>query len=108
RMERGEATECRRQRAPGDLLDDAETHCAGQARRRQALTGSFFELQQATRVAEQHLPVIRQLDAACRVPEQGTRCFELKSLDLLAHRRLRQVEPLGRAVKPATFSDGNK
>jgi hypothetical protein len=59
-MERGEATECRRQRAPGDLLDHAETHCARQARRRQALTSSFLELQQATRVAEQHLPVIRQ------------------------------------------------
>jgi hypothetical protein len=33
-MERGEATECRRQRAPGDLLDHAETHRAGQTRRR--------------------------------------------------------------------------
>jgi hypothetical protein len=35
------------------------------------VTGSFLTLQQATRVAEQHLPVIRQRDAACRAPEQG-------------------------------------
>jgi len=35
------------------------------------VTGSFLKLQQATRVAEQHLPVIRQRDAACRAPEQG-------------------------------------
>jgi hypothetical protein len=49
-------------------------------------------LQQATRVAEQHLP-IHQRDAARRAPEQGTLGLELKSLDPLAHRRLGQVEP---------------
>ena len=32
-MERGEATERRRQRAPGNLLDHTETHRAGEARR---------------------------------------------------------------------------
>jgi hypothetical protein len=64
-------------------------------------------LQQATHAAEQHLPVIRQRDAACRAPEQGTLGFELKPLDLLAHCRLRQVEPFGRAVKasPATATN---
>ena len=43
-MERGEATEAGGQRAACDLLDHTETHRAGQARRRQAQTGSFFEL----------------------------------------------------------------
>ena len=107
-MERGEATERRRQRAAGDLLDDAETHRAGQARRRQAQTGGFLELQQATRVAEQHLPVIRQRDAARRAPEQGTLGLELQPLDLLAYRRLRQVEPLGGSMEAAAIDHGNE
>src|SRR6202042_2984752 len=51
-MERGEATKCRRQRAPGDLFDHAETYRAGQARGREAQAGSFLEFQQATCVAE--------------------------------------------------------
>src|SRR4029077_11245536 len=93
---------------PATSSTTPETHRAGQARRRQALTGRFLELQQATRVAEQHLPVIRQRDAACRAPEQGTLGLELKPLDLLAHRRLRQVEPPGRSVKAAALSHGNE
>jgi hypothetical protein len=65
-------------------------------------------LQQATRVAEQHLPLIRQRDAVRRAPEQRTLGLELKSLDPLAHRRLRQVEPLGRSVEAAAISHGNE
>jgi hypothetical protein len=34
--------------------------------------------------------------------------LERKSLDLLAHRRLRQVEPLGRSVEAAAISHGNE
>jgi hypothetical protein len=49
------------------------------------MTGRLLELQQAARVAEQHLPVIRQGDAACGAPEQGTVGLELKPFDLLAH-----------------------
>jgi hypothetical protein len=79
-------TERRRLRASGDLLEHAEAHRAGQARRRQALTGSFLKLQQPTRIAEQHFPVIRQRDTACRAPEQRMPGLELKPLDLLAHR----------------------
>src|ERR1700721_2544341 len=55
RMELGEAAERRRQRAAGDLLDHTETRRARQPRRRQAMTGRFLKLQQATRVAEQHV-----------------------------------------------------
>jgi hypothetical protein len=58
RMQRGEAAECRRQRAAGDLLDHAKTHRARQPRRRQAMTGRFLKLQQATCVAEQHLAIV--------------------------------------------------
>jgi hypothetical protein len=83
-MERGEAAEGGRQRADGDLLDHTETHRSGQARRDQAETGGFFELQQAKRVAEQHLPDIRQRDAARRTPERGTLGLEFEPLDLLA------------------------
>ena len=72
------------------------------------MTGAFLELQQATRVAEQHLPVIRQRDAASRAPEQGTLGLKLKPLDLLTHRRLRQVEPLGCSVKAAALSQVTK
>jgi hypothetical protein len=52
--------------------------------------------------------LIRQRDAECRAPEQGTLGLERKSLDLLAHRRLRQVEPLGRSVEAAAISHGNE
>jgi hypothetical protein len=107
-MECGEATKCGRQRTACELLYHTETYFAGQARRSQAQTGSFFELQQPTCVAEQHLPLIRQRNAACRTPEQGALGYELKPLDLLAHRRLRQVEPLGRAVEAPAFGYGNK
>jgi hypothetical protein len=65
-------------------------------------------VQQATRVAEQHLPLIRQRNAACRAPEQRTLGLDLEPLDLLAHRRLRQVEPLGRSVKTAALGHGNE
>src|ERR1700730_13519196 len=51
--------------------EGSEPHRRGQPRRAQARAGRLLELQQATRVAEQHLPVIRQRDAACRAPEQG-------------------------------------
>jgi hypothetical protein len=65
-------------------------------------------LQQATRVAEQHLPVIRQRDAGCRAPEQGTLGLELEPLDLLAYRRLRQVEPLGRSMEAAAIGTATR
>src|ERR1700724_1822267 len=85
-----------------------DTRGAGQARRRQTQTGGFFELQQATRVAEQHFPVIRQRNAACRAPEQGTLGLELEPLDLLAYRRLRQVEPFGCSMETAAIGHGNE
>src|SRR6202043_1711340 len=85
----GEAAERRRQRAAGDLLDHAETHRARQPRRRQAMTGRFLKLQQATRAAEQHLAIVGQCDTARRPPEQGPFGLELKPLDLLTYRRLR-------------------
>jgi len=56
------------------------------------MTRSLFELQQATGIAEQHLTVVGQRDTAGRAPEQRTFGLELKPLDLLADRRLRQVE----------------
>src|ERR1700716_3488915 len=86
RMELGEAAERRRQRAAGDLLDHADTHRARQPRPRQAMTGRFLKLQQATRVAEQHLAIVGQCDAARCPPEQGSFGLELKPLDLLAYR----------------------
>jgi hypothetical protein len=72
------------------------------------MTGRFLELQQATRVAEQHLAIVGQCDTARRPPEQGPFGLELKPLDLLTHRRLRQVEPLRGAVEPAAIGHGNK
>src|SRR6266851_4416351 len=102
------AAEPRRQRAAGDLLDHAETHRARQPRRRQAMTGRFLKLQQATRVAEQHLAIVGKGDTARCPPEQGPFGLELKPLDLLAHRRLRQVEPLRGAVETAAIGHGNK
>src|SRR5258705_8741160 len=72
------------------------------------MTGHFLKLQQATRVAEQHLAIVGQCDAARCPPEQGTLGLELKPLDLLTYRRLRQVQPLGRSVKAAALSHGNE
>src|SRR5205823_1749540 len=71
RMELGEAAERRRQRAAGDFLDHAEPRRARQPRRRQAMTGRFLELQQTTRVAQQHLAIVGQCDTPRCPPEQG-------------------------------------
>jgi hypothetical protein len=72
------------------------------------MTGRFLKLQQATRVAEQHLAIVGQCDTARCPPEQGPFGLELKPLDLLAYRRLRQVEPLRGAVETAAIGHGNK
>ena len=76
--------------------------------RRKAMTGRFLKLQQSTRVAEQHLAIVGQCDTAGCPPEQGPFGLELKPLDLLAHGRLRQVEPLGRSVKAAALNHCNE
>jgi hypothetical protein len=70
------------------------------------MTGRFLELQQTTCVAEQHLAIIGQRDTPRCPPEQGPFGLELKPLDLLAHRRLRQVEPLRGAVETAACVPG--
>ena len=72
------------------------------------MTCRFFKLQQSTRVAEQHLAIVGQCDTACCPPEQGPLGLKFEPLDLLAYRRLRQVEPLGRTVKAAAIGDGNE
>jgi hypothetical protein len=72
------------------------------------MTGRFLKLQQATRVAEQHLAIVGQRDTARCPPEQGPFGLELKRLDLLAYGRLRQVEPLRGAVETAAIGHGNK
>src|SRR5580700_6625200 len=76
--------------------------------RRKAMTGRFLKLQQSTRVAEQHLAIVGQRDAARCPAEQGPFGLELKPLNLLAHRRLRQVEPLGGTVETAATGHSNK
>jgi len=65
-------------------------------------------LQQATRVAEQHLAIVGQRDTARSASEQRTLGLERKPLDVLAYRRLRQVQPLGGAVETAAIGDGNE
>src|SRR5260370_2373504 len=72
------------------------------------MAGRLVKLQQTTGVAEQHLAVVGQRDAAGRASEQRTFSLKLQSLDLLADGRLRQVEPLGRSVKAAALSHGNE
>jgi hypothetical protein len=72
------------------------------------MTGRFLKLQQATRIAEQHLAIVGQCDTARCPSEQGPFGLELKPLDLLAYRRLRQVEPLCGAVETAAIGDGNE
>jgi hypothetical protein len=108
RMESDEATKRRRQRSAGDLLHHAESHPARKARCGEAITGYFLKLQQTTRITEQHFTVIGEPDTARRAPEQWTLGLELEALDLLTNRRLRQVEPLGRAVETTAVSNGDK
>jgi hypothetical protein len=72
------------------------------------MTGRFLKLQQATRVAEQHLAIVGQCDTARCPPEQGPFGLEFKPLDLLTYRRLRQVEPLRGAVETAAIGDGHE
>jgi hypothetical protein len=57
-------------------------------------------LQQAARVAEQHLAIVGQCDTERCSPEQGSFGLELKPLDLLTYRRLRQVECSAARWKP--------
>jgi len=78
----------------GDLLDHAETHHAGQPRRRHAMTGPLPPFAKATRVTEPHLGPRRSARHCALV--RRTRAVwvsRLTPLDLLAHRRLVQVEP---------------
>lgn len=72
------------------------------------MAGRLLELQQTTSVAEQHLAVVGQRDAASRAPEQRAFGFKLQSLDPLADGRLRQVEPFGGTVKTAAIGNGDK
>src|SRR3984957_20242989 len=72
------------------------------------MTGRFLKLQQAPGVAEQHLAIVGQSDAACCPPEQGPFGLELKPFDLLAYRRLGQVEPFGGAVETAGIGHGDE
>jgi hypothetical protein len=65
-------------------------------------------LQQATRVAEQHLAIVGQCDTTRCPPEQRPFGLELQPLDLLAYGRLRQVKPLRCAVETAAIGHGNK
>src|SRR5258707_41423 len=72
------------------------------------MTRCLLELQQTTGVAEQHLAVVGQRDAAGRAPEQRAPGLELQPLDLLADGRLREIEPPGGPVKAAVIGDGNE
>ena len=81
---------------------------AGQARRRKAMTRRLLELQQATRVAEQHFAIVGQRHAPRRAAKQWAFGLKLETLDLLAYRRLRQVEPFGRAMESAAIGHGNE
>src|SRR4029078_346690 len=92
----------------GAFLDHAETHRPGQPRRRQAMTRRFLELQQATGVAEQHFALVGQSDAPRPAPEQWAFGLEFETLDLLAYRRLRQVEPFGCTMETAAIGDGKE
>jgi hypothetical protein len=65
-------------------------------------------LQQAASVAEQHFAIVGQCDAPRRAAEQWAFGLKLETLDLLAYRRLRQVEPFGCTMEPAAIGDGNE
>src|ERR1700719_1483701 len=84
---------------PGWTVAKRPSAEGSEPRRRQAMTGRFLKLQQAARVAEQHLAIVGQCDAARCPPEQGPFGLELKPLDLLAQRRLRQAEPIRSAER---------
>ena len=57
---------------------------------------------------DEEAAIVGQCDTTRRPPEQGPLGLNFKPLDLLAHRRLRQVEPLRGAVETATIGDGNE
>jgi hypothetical protein len=72
------------------------------------MTRRFLELQQAAGVTEQHFAIVGQRDAPRRATEQWAFGLKLETLDLLAYRRLRQVEPFGCAMEPAAIGHGNE
>jgi hypothetical protein len=58
----GEPAERGGQRVTRDFLDGAQPHNAGEARRCQAAARRLLKLQQAARIAQQHLTFDRQRD----------------------------------------------
>jgi len=74
-------------------------------RRCKAAARRFLELQQAAGIAQQHLAIIRQRYRTRIAAEQRPTCLELEALDLLAHRRLREMQPLRRAAEAAALGD---
>src|SRR6266403_421264 len=108
RMSACKPTECRRQRTTSNFFDCSKAHGAGKWRRCKAAASRFFQLQQAARVTQEHLAVIGQGHRSGGATKKRSLGLELKTFDLLAHGRLREVQPLRRAVEAPAFSDGNK
>ena len=78
------------------------------ARHRLAAPRGFFQLQQATRVTQEHLAVVSQSHCSGGATKKRSLGLELETFDLLAHGRLREVQLFGRAVEAPAFSHGDK
>src|SRR5262249_5778743 len=107
-MEPGETTERGRQPAGWHLLHGAEAQRAGAPRAGQPAARRLLELQQAPGVAEEGLPVEGQRNRAGRALEQRPARLNLQTLDLLADRRLREVETLRGAAEPTGLGHGDE
>jgi hypothetical protein len=68
----------------------------------------FLKLQQAARIAQQHLTFVRQRHGPRATEEQRPGRLTLEALDLLAHRGLGEMQPLGRATETAALGDGDE
>jgi hypothetical protein len=108
RMRTCKPTEGGRQRTSSNFFDCSKAHGAGKWRRCKAVASRFFQLQQAARVTQEHLAVIGQGHRSGGATKKRSLGLELKTLDLLAHGRLREVQLFGRAVEAPAFSHGNK
>ncbi|MNZ86706.1 hypothetical protein D3C78_1055360 [compost metagenome] len=109
RVALGEAREDPRQEAHHVIVRGADAHRTDHVRLAQRGQQFALQLEDAPRVAQQHLALRRQpYLAAVALEQRSLQHVLLQALHLHAHRRLGAVDRLGRAGEAALVGDGDE
>ena len=107
---RSSSVQQRAEHADGRHRREAESQRAGRAAVDPPghVAGALDEREQPVGLVEEGAPGLGQRDPAVVALEQGHPDRALELLDLPAQRRLRHVEPLGRAAEVQLLGDGDE